>query len=165
MKRTIQAGRRIHSLTLVRLRANLLDGSEARRLEFRLCSNHVSVRPPVARRSQPDALCRIDEAGAHSGLAARDRPSRLDRPAGRRSSRACQPRHSPPAVEREIPPDREGHQADPQECSTLPRPRTSCGPTRCPGSDSPAHPGIMVEGVRDLILPHRLVRQDSVGFR
>ena len=84
----------------------------AHRARTSLRSNHVHFRPKPVRCSQPDAVRRIDGAGAHPGRAPRNRPSRPDRPAGRRHRRESHPRHRPPAVKRMILPDGRRHQGD-----------------------------------------------------
>ena len=68
-----------------------------------------TLRTTAARRPQPDALRRFDGVGAHSRRAARHGPPHPGRPAGRGHRRASKPRHRPPAVEPEIPPDGQRH--------------------------------------------------------
>ena len=59
---------------------------------------------------QSDALRRLGGAGGRPGRASRDRPPRLDRPAGRRHRREGESRNRPPAFEPEVLPDDRGHQ-------------------------------------------------------
>ena len=80
-------------------------------LRLLLRPTHGALRPTASRRPQPYAVHRLRGAGAHPRRASRDRPPRPDRPAGRgHRGAARQPRHRPPAVEPEIPPDGQGHQ-------------------------------------------------------
>ena len=71
---------------------------------------HGDLRTAAARRPQPDALCRFDGAGAHTGRAAHHGPPKPGRPAGRRHRGESEPRHRPSAFKPAIPPDGPGHQ-------------------------------------------------------